>query len=475
MQRTGTAARHPTPAAATRPVPRFPGLPLLGSALDLRRDYLGTLLRAQATGADVVRLDAGPPGWRTTLYAVFSPEGVEEVLARDPDRLVRRTPAYVELRETIGDGLLTSEGDVWRRQRRMVAPAFTHRRLVGDYGEAIAREAAAVVDRGRQPAARAEAVDAHGEMMTVTARVIGWVLFGTDVGDALPRLARTGPFVNPLLLRRSVTPHPVPRWVPTPTNRRLAAAMAQMHDIVEGIIAERSRETGRVPVDRRRANLLDLLLAPQPDGAAPASPLSHAEVADQVLVFLLAGHETTATTLACALFELARNPRWQEVLHREVDAVVGDRPVTAHDVPSLVQVDHVVRETLRLYPAAHTIGRRAPDDGEVVRGHRIPPRGTVVVSPWATHRSPVLWPDPGRFDPDRFAVPRPGGVRHAWFPFGVGPHACIGGQLAVLETTMVLATVLQAYRLDTDLEAVPLVPGISLRPAAPVPVRVAPR
>src|SRR3954470_23186311 len=321
-------------APAGRPVPRLAGVPLLGSALDLRRDYLGTLLRAQATGANVVRLDAGPPGWRITLHAVFAPDGVEQVLGR-PERLLRRTPAFNELRATIGDGLVTSEGEVWHRQRRLVAHAFTRRRLVPGYAEAVGREAAAAVRRWAPAATRGEPVDVHAEMVTVTARVIGWVLFGTDVGEALPRLVRNGPFVNALLLRRSVTPHPLPRALPTATNRRLAAAVAEIRDVVEEIIAQRSAEAGTA-VDRRRANLLDLLLAPDPEGSD--APLTHAEVADQVLVFLLAGHETTGTALAFALYELARHPQWQEALRREVDEVVGARPVEGTDVASLVQV-----------------------------------------------------------------------------------------------------------------------------------------
>jgi cytochrome P450 len=479
MVQTGTTSQ---PTADRRRPPRLAGLPVLGSALDLRRDYLGTLLRAQATGAGLVRMDAGPPGWRTTLYAVFAPDGVERVLANAPDRLVRQTPGYVELRNTIGDGLLTSEGETWHRQRRLVAPAFTRRRLVPGYADAVGREAGDLVARWVPAAASGAAVDAHGEMVSLTARVIGRVLFGTDVGDALPRLTRIGPFVNALLLRRSVTPHPSPRWLPTGTNRRLAAAAAEMRDIVDGIVAQRSREAegaAGTPAGRRQANLLDLLLAAREahaagGGGGNGEPLTEAEVADQVLVFLLAGHETTATTLACALVLLAQNPQWQQVLQEEVDAVVGERPVTGADVPALVQVDHVVRETLRLYPAAHTVGRRAPH-GDVLLGHRIPPGGNVIVSPWATQRSPVLWPNPDRFDPERFAVPEPGGTRYAWFPFGAGPHACIGAQLAMLEATMVLASLVQAFRFDTDVTDIPLLAGISLRPAVPLPLRLTTR
>ena len=171
---------------------------------------------------------------------------------------------------------------------------------------------------------------------------------------------------------------------------------------------------------------------------------------------------------------LAQHPQWQEALHEEVDAVVGARAVTGADVPALVQTDRVVRETLRLYPAAHTVGRKAAH-GEVLLGHRIPPGGNVLVSPWATQRSPALWPHPHRFDPERFAAPNPGGTRYAWFPFGAGPHACIGAQLAMLEATMVLASLVQAYRFDTEITDIPLLPGITLRPAAALPIRLTAR
>jgi cytochrome P450 len=253
-----------------------------------------------------------------------------------------------------------------------------------------------------------------------------------------------------------------------------------MRDIVEGIVAARRAitSTGRdtLPSDRRHEDLLGLLLAARdsPVNGDAGDALSDAEIADQVLVFLLAGHETTATTVACALVELARHPEWQEVVHHEVDRVVGERQVTGADAPALVWTDRVARETLRLYPAAHSVSRLAPN-GDVILGHRIPPGADVLVSPWVTQRSPLLWPSPERFDPARFECPLPGGHRFAWFPFGAGPHACIGAQLAMLEATLVLATLLRAYRLGTEIERIPLAAGITLRPAARLPLTLTAR
>lgn len=476
-----TVARTARPPAYSAPPvepPRLRGAPLIGLALDLRRDYLGALLRAQRECGAVVRFDAGPPGWRVTLFGVFSPAGVERVLVDDPDRLTKGTPSYVELRRTIGDGLLTSEGDAWLRQRRFVAPAFTRRRLMGGYASAILELADATVARWAQPVTAGQPLDAHGEMVRLSADVIGRVLFGADVHDALPQLVRSAPFVNERLLRRGISPHPTPRWLPIPGNRKLASWAAEMRGVVERIVAGRraaSESAGAAGHDRTQDLLGMLVAALDPlGGGKGALQLTDAEIADQVLVFLLAGYETTALTLACALVELARHPDWQAAVHDEVESLAPGRPLAPEDATGLVLTERLVRETLRLYPAAHTIGRFATD-GDVVLGRSIPPRSVVVVSPYATQRSPELWPDPDRFDPTRFEGERPGGHRYAWFPFGAGPRACIGAQLALLEAKLALATIVRAYRIDTPVTHIPLTPGITLRPSGPLPLRLTAR
>jgi len=302
-------------------------------------------------------------------------------------------------------------------------------------------------------------------MVGFTVRFIVRVLLGVDVHDALPVLHAAAPGFNQGVRRRSLSPHPWPMWVPTGTNRRLAAAIRDHRSLVDGIVARRRASAAG------GEDLLGLLLAARDPDSDGQEALSDTEITDQVLAFLLAGHETTATVLALALLRLAAEPAWQQVLHDEIDAVVGDRSPSAEDLPRLVWTERVVREVLRLWPSAPTTVRLAPD-GDTVLGRRIPPGAVVLVSPYATHHSPDLWPEPDRFDPERFVDPLPGGHRYAWIPFGAGAHACVGAQLAMVEAVLGLAVLLQRFRLRTDLREPPLDIGIVLRPSGPLPVHV---
>jgi cytochrome P450 len=455
-------------SAAAPAVPALRGNLLLGAALDVRRDYLGTLMRAARELGDVARIHVGPPGWRNTFYSVSSADGVLQVLG-DPERYTKNTPAYGEVRLALGNGMLTSEGEVWHRQRRFLAPVFTRRRIETSYAGIMVQEAQRLVARWDDAEAAGRTVDAHAEMIEVTSRIIGRILFGADMTTVIPRIMAVS-FVNQALLMRGLAPHSIPMWVPTPGNRRLSAGLTEIRAVVSDIVAARRADTDEQPSD----DMLGLLLEAQ-DGDS-GDRLSDQEVADQVLIFLLAGHETTATTLACALTELARSQDWQHAVHDELARVLDGRAPTGSDVAALPITGWVVREALRLYPAAHTVGRRA-EQADVICGHRIPAGASVVVSPWVVHHSPHLWDRPGVFDPSRFDVPEgqhPGGHRYAWFPFGAGPHTCVGMQLAMAEAPLVLATILQAFHLRTDLMSIPVLPAITLRPATPLPLSLEP-
>ena len=452
---------------ATPPVPALRANPLLGAALEVRRDYLGTIMRAAREVGDVARVDVGPPGWRTTFYSVSSPDAVLQVLGQ-PELYTKQTPAYQQVRLALGNGMLTSEGDVWRRQRRFLAPIFTRRRIETSYTQIMVAEARRLVDRWSQAAATGGTVDAHAGMVEVTSRIIGRILFGADMTAAIPRIMAVA-FVNEAVLMRGLQPHAMPMWVPTPSNRRLGAGLAEIRSVVADIVRAR-RASGHEPPTN---DMLGLLLHARDDEDS-GDRLSDQEVADQVLIFLLAGHETTATTLACALTELARSARWQEAIHRELSGVLGDRAPTGGDVAALPVTGWAVREAMRMYPAAHSVARRAEHD-DVLCGRLIPAGSNVVMSPWAVQHSPRVWDQPDVFDPSRFDVAEgehPGGHRYAWFPFGAGPHTCVGMQLALLEAPLVLATVLQAFKVRTELTAIPLTAAISLRPAAPLPIRL---
>ncbi|HSU35613.1 MAG TPA: cytochrome P450 [Propionibacteriaceae bacterium] len=450
-------------------VPSLRSTPIIGAARELREDYLGTVLRAAREVGDIARVYAGPPGWRVMFYSVATPDLVSEILSQ-PDRYTKQNQFYREVRSALGNGMLTSEHEVWQRQRRFLAPMFTPKRISTDYSAIMVEEAQAMVRRWSPMAAGGAAVDVRAEMVELTARIIGRILFGADMTSALPKLTEFR-YVSDLVLQRGFAPHPAPTWLPTRANRRLAAGLAGLRDIVDAIIAQRRGRPGSPPAP----DLLGLLLHAR-DAENSQDRLSDEEVADQVLIFLLAGHDTTASTLACLLVELARAPEWQQTLRDELDQGLGGQAVGADDVDDLPWTLRAVREAMRLYPAAHSIGRSTTTD-EVLQGYRIPAGSAVVVSPWAVHRSPKVWPDPDRFDPRRFDVPAgqfPGGHKYAWFPFGAGPRACIGLQLAMLETPIVLATILQNYRLSTSVHTIPLDAAITLRPAEPLPVHVQP-
>ena len=448
-------------------MPVLPGTPLLGSLFELRSDYLQTILRASSELGDVVRLDAGPPGWRASFYNVSAPELVLEVLSH-PDQLTKDTQSYREIRQAFGNGMLTSQGETWLRQRRFLAPMFTPRRIATTYASIMVEETRELTRRWSAAAETGAALDAHAEMTRLTSRIIGRILFGSDVSSAMTQIMKFR-FINDALLRRGISPRVAPLWVPTPANRRLSAALAQLRLAVDDIIAERRTR----PTSGPETDMLGLLLSAR-DDSADDDRLTDAEVADQTLIFLLAGHDTTASTLACLLVELARAPQWQQTVRDELVSVLGERLPTAADLPSLTWTGRVMREGMRLYPAAHSIGRTSMSD-LVLGGYALPAGSTVVVSPWTVHRNPRVWTDPDAFDPRRFALAPgeyPGGHRYAWFPFGAGPHACVGMQLALTEVPLVLAVLLQQFRVTTELEKIPLQAAISLHPSAPLPIRV---
>ena len=447
-------------------VPTLAGDPVVGSLRQIRRDYLGTISRAARDVGGLARIVAGPPGWRVVLYSVSSPELAAEILGQ-PDRYRKHAPGYRELRQALGDNLLTSQDEVWHRQRRFLASMFTRRRILTSYAPVMVEEAERLVGRWRTAAATGGALDAYPEMIEVASRISGRILFGADMTmafDVLKRFRR----INDQLLRRAVSPHPLPTWLPTPANRRLNSGLSAVRGIVDNLIEERRAKALPATDD-----MLGLLLAAR-DAEDSSDRLTDSEVADQAMLFLLAGHDTTAVTLACTLFQLALSPEWQEVLHDEIDTSIGARTPSAADVDQLPWTGRTIREAMRLYPAAHGMARSTHTD-EVLDGYRIPAGSWVEVSPWGVHHSPAVWQNPDRFDPRRFDVQPgqfPGGHRYAWFPFGAGPRACIGMQIALLEVQIVIASILQAFTITTPLAATPVHAAITLVPTGALPVQL---
>jgi cytochrome P450 len=289
-------------------------------ARELRRDQLGTHVQAMTAYGDVVRLVAGPPGRRARFHLVTHPDGVQQVLAGNAGNYVKDSRFYRELAAAVGDGLLTSEGERWRRQRRTLAPLFAHGRI-GGYVPVMADEAVRLRRRWDAGAGSPARVDLHAETVEYTLRVVGRALFGTDLDEVAPTIRATFPMLSQQVRRRATATVPRP-------GRRLTGAQRALYATVDAIVERRRRAAGDHDGD-----LVSLLLAAR--DPQTGAPLSTQEVRDQLLIFLIAGHETTATALTFTWHLLGRHPDVQRRVHQELDGVLGGQVPTAGDVPRL--------------------------------------------------------------------------------------------------------------------------------------------
>ncbi|MDH6575283.1 cytochrome P450 [Kitasatospora sp. MAP5-34] len=447
-------------------IPGPPGLPLIGSMFDLTRDPLRACLDAQREYGDVVRFTAGPPGLRAEFYMVFSPDGVQQVLAGQAANFRKENAIYEEVRISLGNGLLTAQDGDYQRQRRLIQPLFTRKRVDG-YADAIGIESQALVERWA--AVPDGVVDTVGELSRFALRTVARILFGTDVEAAIEVVRTSFPALGEYIMDRGFAPVRIPRQWPTPGNRKALTAQTELYRICDEIIARR-RSQGQAD---EAEDLLGLLAAARGEGG---EQLDASELRDQVLVFLLAGHETTATSLTFALHLLALHPEQRKRAQQEVDGVLADgrRPVAA-DLEALPYLTRVLKEAMRLYPAAGLVGRRAVAECEI-DGQRIPAGADVIVSPWVTHRHPDHWENPAVFDPERFTPEREAARhRYAWYPFGGGPRACIGQHFSMLESVLTLAALLRAFDLEAIDTVVPVGQTLTLQAEGPVRVRLAAR
>jgi cytochrome P450 len=454
-------------ASATRTPPLSPppgpsGLPWIGQALEVWKDPLGFMLDGLHRHGPVARYRfAG-----MNFIVIADADAAHHVLVDNAKRY-HKSRNYQGLRLLLGDGLLTSEGDFWRQQRRLAQPAFHRERLAGliermtACTEEMLARWRAELPRDRGP------IDIHREMNRLTFRIVGWTLLGVDldgearaVGETLDVALRWANEYVESVVR-------VPVWVPTASNRAFQRARRSLDALVLRIVRDRRATMARgAPVPN---DLLQMLL--EATDVDTHAGMTDEQLKSELLTLVLAGHETTANALAFTLYLLAKHPEARERVRREAVEALGDRTPTAADLQRMPYALQVLEESLRLYPPAWIFEREALED-DAIGGYAVPKGSIAAVSPYVMHRNPRYFPDPDRFDPARFdrasARERP---RHAYLPFGGGPRTCIGNTFALTEMHLILPMIVRAFTLDLpDAGSLALEPSVTLRPAGGLPM-----
>jgi cytochrome P450 len=423
------------------------GLPVLGLALDVRNDALGTLQRLALEYGDVVSM----PVLRMNRVLVNRPDYIQQLLILDHAKLHKSTLTKLVVGPLLGQGLLISEGDFWRRQRRLAQPAF-HRSRTNEYSPVMVECALQHIRHWRAGETR----NIAEEMMKITLEVAVRTLFGTSLAGDSTSIGNAMTFLMRHYLRRARTPWRVPESWPTPANRRARREVEYMDSLIYRIISDRKKDT------RPRNDLLSLLMsAMNEDG----SQMTERQVRDESMTLFVAGHETTALSLAWTWYLLGENPPAEARLHEELRSTLAGRPAEASDLEKLPYLNAVILESLRLYPPAYMLARMNVEPIHL-GGYEIPPGSTLLASQWVMHRDARFFEQPAQFIPERWLD----GLEHrlppgAYFPFGDGPRRCIGQGFAQLETALVIAAIAQKFRFRLT-KGFPVVPEplVTLRP-----------
>ncbi len=409
----------------------------------------------------------------TPVLLVNTPAGARHVLQRNHRNYTKATIQYGSLALVTGSGLLTSDGEVWRRHRRTLQPAFHHGGL-----EQVAVSTVEAAEQLRAAWDEVPAytpIDAEAAIMRAMITVVGTTLFDDDLADAGEHLVHAVERATRQVIARATSPlaaGPLGR-LPTRSARRMRSAVATLDRTTTEIVARRLTR----PLTSSDPDLMSMLLRAAGHGPDSEAPwMSDQEVRDELVTLVIAGHETVASSLVWTLHLLAESPSVQERLYAELDEVLDGRPPAWKDIPQLSYTRAVIDEALRLFPPAWVITRRSAGP-DTIDGVNVPEGTLVIVSPWLLHRSAESWPDPLRFDPTRFLGDGPG-LRHpAYLPFGAGPRLCIGRDFALLESVLLLASLLRdrAVRRPAGARAPVVEALVTLRPRHGMPLALIPR
>lgn len=450
-----SSAVRPTSTAPNRP-PGPKGMPVLGHLVDFGRDQLGFMSRTARDYGDIVTLNFA--GWPTLLLSEL--DAIAQVLVKDHKSYSKNRLVWRHVTALFGNGLLTSNGTLWQRQRRLASPPFAGQQLLG-YDKDIVVATATVLNGWHD----GQVLDVHPEMMGLTLRIVAKTLFESEVERDIAEIEHALDDLIVEIKARFRRPMVIPDAVPLPGHIRYRRAIRTIERVVSRMI-EMRRASG---IEGRTDFLSRMMAAKDENGR----PIDDTLLRDEAITLLLAGHETTAVTLSWTSLLLGQHPEVDARLAAEVMEVLGDRAATSEDLPRLKYTEGVILESMRLYPPAWAIGRESIEPTEI-GGYHILTGTTVFICPWILHHDERYFDEPMRFYPDRWmgdlARELP---RFAYMPFGGGPRICIGQRFAMMEATLALATIVQRFRMEwqQDRPVTPF-PSITLRPEGGVWVKL---
>lgn len=438
MFKTRSSSDPPGPEGAE--IPRW--------LYEMSRNTFRAFCRLSQKYGDIVRMPFRPG---RSIYLLSHPDYIQQVLQKR-HRKYQKAVTYDYLKPIIGTGLITSEGEFWLRQRRLVAPMF-HRDRVHSYADSMVDATERLLADWERRASRGASIDISEEMAQLTLTIAGEILFNRDIGAESDRIGEALMLLFRDINYRIISPVVVPRSVPTPHNRRVERAIEELEEIVYDLIEERRGRADEYD------DLLSMLMLAEDEETGER--MTDEQVRDEVMSFILAGHETTSNALAWSFYLQSQYPEVRRRVEREADDVIGDGRPDFETVTALEYTDRVLDETLRLYPPAWTIEREPVEDDEI-GGYRVPTGSIVMAAPYFVHHNPDVWHNPEGFDPDRFADDADGPDHpYAHFPFGGGPRMCVGADFAAMESKIIMSMVARRFRLD-------LVPNQSVEPEGTV-------
>jgi cytochrome P450 len=431
----------------TKSPPVLPGHWLLGNLREFRKDMLGVYMRCARECGDIATYRIG----LRRLVFISHPEFIEQVLVTENRKFIKHYALRL-LKPTLGEGLLTSDGDFWLRQRRLMQPAFSRPR-VESYGPIIVDYTQKMLATWRSGETR----DLHADMMQLALSIVSKALLDVDAGDKSHEVSAAIEWIMQDFNSRFQSAVPLPFGIPIPRNFELRRRVRLLESVIQQIINERR-------ADRRdHGDLLSVLVHARDE--QDQTGMTDRQLRDEVMTLFLAGHETTANLLSWTWYLLATHRDVEAKVLNELDLVLAGRLPSAADVPQLTYTEQVLLETMRLHPPAYAMGRESVEDC-TIGGYRIPAGSTVIMSQYVMHRDPRYFDRADEFDPGRWS----GGLmkrlpKYVYFPFGAGPRACIGNTFAMLEAILVVATVVPRFQFSlTANRPVALWPSVTLRP-----------